>query len=95
MRWPRATTREHWEFVFKAVQSVAIVIGVLWAAYTFWDTRNRELRKPYEEKKLTFYTDAVRVLAHLAAVPGSSSEAETETRFWELFWGGVAFRGIQ
>jgi hypothetical protein len=91
MRWPRAGTREHWEFVFKAVQSVAVVIGVLWAAYTFWDTRNRELRKPYEEKKLAFYTDAARVLAHLAAAPDSSSKAETETQFWELFWGELPF----
>jgi hypothetical protein len=90
MRWPRKETREHWEFVFKAVQSTAVVIGVLWAAYTFSDTRTRELQKPYEEKRLAFYTEAARVLAHLSSRP-EVLKLETEARFFELFWGELPF----
>jgi hypothetical protein len=50
----------------------------------------RELQRPYEEKKLDLYLDAARVLAHLATSPGVDTE-RTETRFWELYWGELAF----
>jgi hypothetical protein len=50
----------------------------------------RELERPYEEKKLALYLDAARVLAHLAASPNVDKES-TEARFWELYWGELAF----
>jgi membrane peptidoglycan carboxypeptidase len=63
MPWLTKQAREQLEFIFKVVQAIVVVVGVVWAAYTFWDTRYRELSKPYEEKKLEFYTEAGRVLA--------------------------------
>jgi hypothetical protein len=53
-------------------------------------TAKRELERPYEEKKLALYLDAARVLAHLAATPDVDKE-QTEARFWELYWGELAF----
>jgi hypothetical protein len=50
----------------------------------------RELRRPYEERKLALYLEASRVLAHLAASPDVESE-KYEARFWELYWGELAF----
>jgi hypothetical protein len=50
----------------------------------------RELERPYQEKKLALYLDAARVLAHLAASPNVEKES-TEARFWELYWGELAF----
>jgi hypothetical protein len=50
----------------------------------------RELQRPYEEKKLNLYLDAARVLAHLATSPSVDKE-NTEARFWELYWGELAF----
>lgn len=50
----------------------------------------RELQRPYQEKKLNLYLDAARVLAHLAATPDVDRE-KTEARFWELYWGELAF----
>jgi hypothetical protein len=100
MRWPTKQAREHLEFIFKVVQAVVVLVGVLWAAYTFWDTRYRELSKPYEEKKLEFYTEAGRVLAHLSSLrerletPEDGKDSDrtmTELRFWELYWGQLPF----
>jgi hypothetical protein len=85
MGWPNKETRERWDFVFKAIQSLVIVIGVLWAAYTFWDTRHRELQKPFDEKQLALYADAARVLAHLSV--SDNPDPETTVRFWELYLG--------
>jgi hypothetical protein len=53
-------------------------------------TAKRELERPYEEKKLALYLDAARVLAHLAASPDVDNK-KTEARFWELYWGELAF----
>ena len=50
----------------------------------------RELEAPYQERKLALYLDAARVLAHLAASPDVDKE-KTEARFWELYWGELAF----
>ncbi len=54
------------------------------------DATRRELERPYEDKKLELYLDAARVLAHLAATPDVDREL-TEARFWELYWGELAF----
>lgn len=54
------------------------------------DRAKRELELPYDEKKLSLYLDAARVLAHLASSPSVDKEA-TEARFWELYWGELAF----
>jgi hypothetical protein len=50
----------------------------------------RELQRPYQEKKLALYLDAARVVAHLSSSPDVNKEA-TEARFWELYWGELAF----
>ncbi len=53
-------------------------------------TTRLELERPYEERKLELYLEAARVLAHLAATPDVDRE-RTEARFWELYWGELAF----
>jgi hypothetical protein len=50
----------------------------------------RDMQRPYQEKKLTLYLDAARVVAHLASSPTVDRE-KTEARFWELYWGELAF----
>jgi hypothetical protein len=50
----------------------------------------RELERPYQEKKLALYLEAARVLAHLASRSDVNKE-QTEARFWELYWGELAF----
>jgi hypothetical protein len=50
----------------------------------------RDMQRPYQEKKLTLYLDAARVLAHLASSPSVDRE-KMEARFWELYWGELAF----
>jgi len=93
------------KFYSELLQALAIIVAGLWAAFTYHNqsieqaanARNqsaaveRELRRPYNEKKLTLYLDAARVAAHLTASPNSSDRAQTETRFWELYWGELAF----
>ena|SRR5438477_3389900 len=95
--WPSAEVRDRLEFVFKGVQAGAIVFGAIWGLVTYTITAahqrdgiRRELRKPYDEKQLSLYLDAARVLAHLSATPDYERE-KTEARFWELYWGELAF----
>src|SRR5262245_14722465 len=95
--WSNQEVRERWEFVFKGVQAGAILVGAIWALVTYSitasqqrDAIRRELRKPYDEKQLSLYLDAARVLAHLSATPDYEPE-KTQARFWELYWGELAF----
>src|SRR5262249_49243708 len=81
--------KDQWDLIFKGIQAIGIFVGAIWIAYTYFDTRTRELRKPYDEKQLTFYADAVKAVAHLATV-AEDDEAKQDgsiTRFWELYWG--------
>jgi hypothetical protein len=89
MRWLDKDGREQWDIVFKGVQAIGIFVGAIWIAFTYFDTRTRELRKPYDEKQLNFYADAVKVVAHLATeVEDDKAKADGSfARFWELYWG--------
>jgi len=50
----------------------------------------RELGRPYREKKLEIYIETASVVAHLASSPEIDKDAN-ESRFWELYWGRLAF----
>jgi hypothetical protein len=50
----------------------------------------RELRRPYQEKKLDLYIETSKVLAHLSMTPDVEFE-KYKARFWELYWGELAF----
>jgi len=97
MRWPGQETRDRWEFIFKGVQAAAIVFGAIWALWTFttasWQHQadvKRELQRPYDEKQLNLYLEAARVTARLGKYRDVADNA-TEIRFWELYWGELAF----
>src|ERR1700760_1499221 len=82
------------KFWIDCAQGMTVVLAIVAAAFTYWsynDTRRREARKPYEEKKLALYLDAARIAAHLTAAPDGPDKVQTEERFWELYWGELAF----
>jgi hypothetical protein len=102
---PSRQTRTNIKFYADVLQALAIIAAGLWAAFTYHvqsreqaqrakeqaEAIQRELQRPYDEKKLSLYLDAARVLAHLAANPSSTEKTKMETRFWELYWGELAF----
>ena len=101
MVWaPTKTNREAIRFWLDCLQIFTVVVGIFAVADTFYrytqDQKaqvaaiKRELERPYLEKKLALYLDAARVLAHLANSP-DVDRATTEARFWELYWGELAF----
>jgi hypothetical protein len=79
---------------------VTVIVGVITLVVTFREQEQHandtltatkiELEAPYQKKKLALYLDAARVLAHLAAAPNVDKE-KMEARFWELYWGELAF----
>lgn len=85
------------KFTSEILQVVGVVCSAIWVAFTYADnsrTQNdatiRELRRPYQQKKLDLYVEASRVVAHLSAIPNDPDRAKTEARFWELYWGDLA-----
>jgi hypothetical protein len=104
---PKEETRKEIEFWLECFKVVTVFIGIIVAFVTVNEYRSqqverdrqvreheaavrRELRQPYEEKKLSLYLEASRVVAHLAATPTIEKDAY-EARFWELYWGELAF----
>jgi hypothetical protein len=86
------------KFLADIIQTLFIVLGGGWAVYTFATQQEadikatqRELARPYYEKQLSLYLDASRVVAHLAKQPTGREKEELEARFWELYWGELAF----
>ena len=94
MVWaPTKANREAIRFWLDCLQIVTILAGVAAFATTYvlqLAAMKQELERPYQEKKLALYLDAARVLAHLAASP-NWEQYSTEARFWELYWGELAF----
>lgn len=84
--------------VGEALQPFVIILGGIFAVGTYMvserhirEERTIELRRAYDEKQLDLYLEAARVAAHLAAVPASPEHDALEARFWELYWGQLAF----
>ena len=55
----------------------------------FGETRRIEATKPYLERQLQLYTEAVEVTAGLA-VASPKERLTLEPRFWKLYWGKLA-----
>ena len=97
---PDEPTRIAVKFWLDCLQALTVVAGIIVATSTvlyhhrqqaqYLAATTRELQQPYEEKKLALYLDASRVAAHLAATPDLDRE-KNEARFWELYWGELAF----
>jgi hypothetical protein len=97
---PEGETREAIKFWLDCLQVVTLGFGILaavWTVSTYFSQEahrleavKRELRQPYEEKKLELYLEAAQVVAHLAATP-REKWGDYEARFWQLYWGELAF----
>jgi hypothetical protein len=102
---PSQSVRDSVKFYSEFLQAMAIITAGLWGAWTYHVQSNeqnerakesaaaveRELQRPYNEKKLALYLEASRVSARLAATPKGPERSELEARFWELYWGELAF----
>jgi hypothetical protein len=87
------------KIIGEALQPFVIILGGIFAVGTYMvseghirEERTIELRRAYDEKQLDLYLEAARVAAHLAAVPANDPEHDALlARFWELYWGQLAF----
>lgn len=91
-------TQENVKFVSDIIQTLVIVFGGMWAVVTYVgqqkaeiESTRRELQRPYDERQLDLYLEASRVVAHLAKQPTGPEKDMLEARFWELYWGELAF----
>ena len=97
---PKKETREAVKFWLDCLQVISILGGIAILWFTIYKYQHderaqleavaRDLSKPYEEKRLNLYLEAAKVLAHLAATPQVDQDV-TIARFWELYWGELAF----
>jgi hypothetical protein len=80
----------------------AIALG-LWAAFTYYDTANRELEKSFNDAQLTLCKEASDAAATLASVVPTTATQPIEptdkiedpwriarVRFEQLYWGSLA-----
>ena len=88
---PSAHVRRNLTFYAQILQAIAIVFAGAWAAWTYHQQVRREYEKPYYEKQLGLYLDAARVVANLATLPEGTERQKAVQRFWELYWGELAF----
>lgn len=84
---PTSRTRRVVSFYAQVLQAAAIVIGGVWALWSF----ENQLQAPYDEKQLSLYLEAARVAADLAKLPNGTHRDKSVRRFWQLYWGELAF----
>jgi hypothetical protein len=84
------------QFFLNVLQALAIIGSAWWASHTFGaqniaqkDAIERELRKPFDDKKLQLYAEAARITANLAI--NEDATKDVTDRFWELYWGELPF----
>jgi hypothetical protein len=95
--WRRVA--EDCKIVGEALQPFALVVAGAFVLVTYVvseghvrEERAIELRRAYDEKQLELYAEAARVSAHLASAPADDPDRRANVaRFWELYWGELAF----
>jgi hypothetical protein len=84
---PPARTRRQITFYAQVLQAGAIVFGGAWALWSY----EKQLEAPYDEKQLSLYLETAKVAADLATPLPGQERQKAEQRFWELYWGELAF----
>jgi hypothetical protein len=102
---PSEKIRTNVKFYAEVLQALAIIGAGGWAAFTYHHQTQdenqralaqaqavgRELRRPYYEKQLNLYLEASKVVSDLATLVEGDERKKAEQRFWELYWGELAF----
>ena len=92
-RWVRRA--EALQLIGQAAQPFVLLGALVTFGLSEWHKsteRSIELSRPYYEKQLDLYLESARVAARLAALKKDDpSYPETVNRFWELYWGELAF----
>lgn len=82
--------REAIDAIGKWITALATVAGLFWAVYNTIQTRALEARKPFLDLQLKLYQEATESAATLATSTDEKSLAESEAKFWRLYWGVLA-----
>ena len=72
-----------WDILLKVV----VLLGSVWAAWTYFDKKETEFRKPFWEAQLRLYFEATDTASKVANLPEGKQRDEAVDRFWQLFYG--------
>jgi hypothetical protein len=74
----------------KLITAVLAIIGAGMGLWKYFDAAEKEFRKPYWERQISFYFQATSSAAILATSHDQKTLKEAEAKFWELYWGPLA-----
>lgn len=78
------------DFVIKIVTTIAIVIGFVWGAVQYFDTKRQEYNMQLWNKKMDYYLHTSSAVAKIATSESVSQVKEEIDKFWSLYYGPMA-----
>ena len=78
------------DIAIKTTTALVAIFGAAIGLWKYFDSVEKEFRKPYWEKQVALYFQATSSAATLATIDNPEERQEAEAKFWELYWGPLA-----
>ena len=83
-------THRRLDIVTKIVAGLAVGVGAGLGIWQYFDTAEKEFRKPYWEQQIELYVQATTAAATLASSSDPVALELAEAKFWQLYYGPLA-----
>jgi len=79
-----------WDIALKAFGLVGLLVGAIWAYYTYTDTKEKEFYSVFWNKKLSLFLEASEAASTMATTESVEEFNKARTKYRELFFGRLS-----
>lgn len=76
-----------WDKIVQVGTLLGILVGGLWAVWSYRQNNEREFRRPLWDRQLALYFEASEAAAKVASLPDGRQRTEALNKFWSLYLG--------
>ena len=81
---------QEWDLIIKGFGVLGAFVGGFIGLWRYFDTSEKQFRKPYWERQLALYFEATEAASSLATGDVEQQLEEAKKKFWILYWGPLA-----
>ena len=79
-----------WELWLKTLTLIGVVIGAIWAYFTYTDTKQKEFYTTYWNTKLELFLETSKAASQVATATSVEDFNKARDKYWELFYGPLS-----
>jgi hypothetical protein len=78
------------DIALKALTFLGLIVGAVWAGYTYIDTKEKEFYTTFWNQKLTLFMQTSEAASTMATTDSVDEFKKAQAKFWQLFYGQLS-----